>query len=217
MTKQEIALTNYAQQISTAYMVVDIGDKLSYGESHADLLLRVDQIEILQDLFDAEYAKGDDTDTNLLIEIVNHINTLINDYRLTGEHIVDEVLILPTKPSLTVIKVFGEGNNNNPNPEQPSNLINTLKITPPDFLPNWVYSNPALIGVGYDLDISGGAQLVLGLHYIKLPGGGFQLINGVTLAEEDFIILHSYERFPSGPITPQDDSFPYLLDYQLPQ
>lgn len=214
MTKQEIALVNFAQQLSTANMVIAIGDKMSYGESPDDLLLRVDQIDLLQDLFDYEYGNPEGTDEQLLRKIVNSINTLLNDYRLSGTVIIDETHVLPLQPTLTVIKVYGDGNNV-PTPG-PSNLINTLKIYPSDFLANWVYSNPKLIGVGYDLDITGGAQLVLGLHYVKLPGGGFQLINGVTLAPEDFIILHSYESFPSTPITPsEDDSFPYLLDHQI--
>lgn len=216
MTKQEIALVNFAQQLSTANMVVDIGRKMSYGDSPDDLILRVDQIEELQNLFDFEYGNPKGTDERLLRQIVNSINTLINDYRLAGTHIVDETIVLPVQPSLTVIKVFGEGNNN-PDPTNPNpvTLITTLKIYPSDFLSNWVYSNPLLIGVGYDLDISGGAQLVLGLHYVKLPSGGFQLINGVKLGEKDYIILHAYEGFPSAPRDPQLDSFPFLLDHQL--
>lgn len=111
MTKQEIALLNFAQRISTGYMAVAIGDKLSFGEPAYDLKLRLRQIQQLHKLFDYEYGKPE-SDLQLLYSTVIVINTLLNNFRLSGTYVVRETEIVPIPvkyANFIIISSGGEG------------------------------------------------------------------------------------------------------------
>lgn len=92
--KEQIALNNFAQKISTARLVVDMGNKSAYGEDVSDLKFRIRQIRQVQRLFDVEYGKTN-YEYKTLSGAVNVINSLLNDYRLTGQNILIESDILP--------------------------------------------------------------------------------------------------------------------------
>lgn len=81
--------------------------------------------------------------------------------------------------------------------------VNFLKIYAQDFIEGWIYNNPYLLLAQYSLDIKGGAPLVQDKHYVRLPTGGFQLINGVTLGPTDYIILYLSGVLTGPPVTPQ--------------
>lgn len=96
---EELLVDNFAQGISTGYMTVAVGEKLSYGEDATELILRLKFLKQLQLLFDVE-SQGESPDMELLEKLVFLINSLQNDYRLEGEVAVAEVAILPIPPKV---------------------------------------------------------------------------------------------------------------------
>lgn len=96
-TKEEFALENFAQTISTGHMAVAIGDMLAFGEDPADLILRTSIVRQLLELFNWEYGKPE-ADLELLQKIIFTINTLQNDFRLEGQVVVNETEIYPLQP-----------------------------------------------------------------------------------------------------------------------
>lgn len=210
--KEQIALSNYAQQKSIANMVVDLGNHLSYGKNILDLRYRIRQCRQLQKLFTVEYGKGEASSLDLLQGIVNIINTLINDYRLKGTVVVSEVNALPIPLKNTTIVIASTELTNGPS--VPSTYF--IKVHPWD-INNNLYLNPVLTGIDFVLQISTGGFLHEGDDYTYSPLGGFELINGVTITGNQFILVTVLQGtyIPLTPVEDDSESFPFLLPHVL--
>lgn len=106
MSREELAIANFAQRLSAAHLVVDIGNRLSFGETPSELMLKLRQLKQLFKLFDYEYGNIEGS-LELLQKTNIVINTLINNYRLDGTYTVAEVEILPIPLRYANIVIVG--------------------------------------------------------------------------------------------------------------
>lgn len=212
--KQELALTNFAQKIATARMIVALGKRMNYGESTSELRFRIRQVKQLQKLFDIEYGR-DDFSMTTLQDVVNIINTLINDFRLQGTTVLLETDVLPIKPKqLTIIVAETATGEPTPQPTAPQTYF--IRVLPSDIVNNQ-YVNPVMKGLGFTAVLTGGFSLAEGDNYIVLPDGGFELINDTTLGDTDYILvsLLTSTYVPPIIVEAEADSFPYLIPHLL--
>ncbi len=108
MTKQELALSNFAQRISTSHLTVAIGEDLSYGNDPIELKFKLRLLQQLHKLFDYEYGIVDSS-LVILTKTVTVINTLLNNFRLNGEYTVIEVEIAPQAAKYANFILVGNG------------------------------------------------------------------------------------------------------------
>lgn len=216
--KLALATENFGLQLAIGRMAVDIAGRLKYGEDVTQLRYDLDDAIQFRRLFLYEYNLGDSSLE--VLEAANlAIGSLVEIYQLHGSHIVDEI-DLTTLPSRTlVLSIAGGGGGDTGGgtttpPSQTSAFYN-IRLLPADFDSNWAYRNGWLGNSVYTLDIKGGATLRENIDYTLIPGGGFTLINGITLGSRDFIILSIVSAFSSPVTPPTGDSFPYSIPYLI--
>lgn len=198
MTRQELAVSLFAQQIAAAKMAIDVGNRLSNGEDIPDLLFRVGASRELILLFLSELGRVN-PDFALLQRIIFVLGSLLNDYLLSGTIAVTTVQVTSYQPRNLVVQFTGEGGGESPNPVP---YITTLLIGKGAFTPEYDYINYGLIGLSFSLTITGPVTLREGKDYMVYPSGGFKLINDVAMEDTDIITLTTVKAFNSIPVTP---------------
>lgn len=160
MTKQELALSSFAQRISLGYLTVDIGDRLSFGEDVYSLVEKLRRVRQLNKLFDYEYGLAN-SNLKILQKIVFLVNTYLNNYRLNGTYVVAETDIVPVPFKYAhIIVVGGEGGGGGEMPELGSGLhekngklnigldVSTIGTTKAGILTEPLYLTNGQIGTG---------------------------------------------------------------------
>lgn len=104
MTKQELISVNFLQQVSIGYMVLEIGKKLSYGQEHYDLRLRLRLVRQLQKLMDHEISL-DISDLVLMQKNIYQIDKLIEKFRKAGNTNLSNYQIVPNNSVPVQIQV----------------------------------------------------------------------------------------------------------------
>lgn len=94
MTKQQLGLENFSQRISTGKLTVDIGNRTRIGENPTELVDKLSKIRQLNKIFDFEYSKTN-SDLELLQKVIFLINFYINNYRIKGNQIINDIEIVP--------------------------------------------------------------------------------------------------------------------------
>ncbi|WP_312697032.1 hypothetical protein [Sphingobacterium mizutaii] len=199
-----MALVSFGQRKATASMVLEMSERVAYGEDVDALYFRLKQIRQLNKLFDFEignpYTAPDEA---ILLDVLNEVNFLLGDYVWEGDKVLYEDIILPLPAQKVIIRVVGDGSGIELPPVEPGNYVTTLSLSKGAFTPDYTYVNYGLKDVAFTLTISGGIQLRPGVDYVISPAGGFQLINGVAMASSDIITLTAVTPFGSVPSVPE--------------
>lgn len=215
--KLGLAVESFGLQLAIGRMAVDIAGRLKYGEDVTQLRYDLEDAIQFRRLFLYEYNLANSSFE--VMEAANlAIGSLVEIYQLHGTHIVDETDLTSLPYRTMVLSVAGGGDSGGgtttPPPAQTSAFYN-IRLLPTDFDSNWAYRNGWLGNSVYTLDIKGGATLRENIDYTLIPGGGFQLVNDITLGPRDFIILSIVSAFSSPSVPPTGDSFPYSIPYLI--
>lgn len=212
MTDEELALISFGQRKSTSAMVLEMSERIAYGEDVDALYFRLKQIRQLNKLFDFEIGNPfTPTSQKVLVDVINEVNFLLGSYVIEGDRVLYSDIILPKPASTVTIRVTGDGSTVVP-PAEPGNYITTLRLSKGAFTPDYVYVNYGLEGIDFSLVLTGGMTLRPGTDYELFPSGGFQLINGVAMADTDIITLTTVTPFDSIPSVPGDPNARYVKD-----
>lgn len=91
MNPNELILVNNAQKVSTADMMLVIGDRIRNKENYDNLWQRVRYIRQLQKLFDSSISGSN---LSAITGCVNYINYLLGEYKRSGTVIEGEFILL---------------------------------------------------------------------------------------------------------------------------
>jgi hypothetical protein len=218
MTKKELILINFTEKVAAGNMFLEIGNKMFSGEDYKELLNTYSEIQQVQQLFDAESAKLD-ADLLLMRRCAIFIKMKLGMFLAIDAIRLSAYQIVTPYGSVVIIGVGGGSESGGGNGGSNSGGTFFLQLVRTDLTTDYSYRNSGLSGVPFTLDIRGGATLTRGVHYQILFGGGFQLIGGVELADDDFIRLYTVVALVSAPAPDDEDdellSFPYHLPHLL--